>query len=171
MKSKWSLELLFFCPPQWKTHLSANFQASMNESTLIGLVFVFGNRSLGQNPKQVQPNKSNMFIHCEDQTKDIFTSYNITLSLYKSFLPFLFFQLYSGTTGYNFLLGVLRYKFITLLQYCTRQNYNTVQINAITAGAEVALIPLTLSLFEMQCRDQIKRPAYSGSLKGQTGWN
>lgn len=90
MKSKWNLEG-FFCPRQWKTHLSANFQASMNESTLISLVFVFGNCSLGQNPKQVQPNKSNMFIHCEDQTKDIFPSYNIILSLYKSSLPFFVF--------------------------------------------------------------------------------
>lgn len=42
-------------------------------------------------------------------------------------------------------------------QYCTKHNYNMIQINAITAGAEVALIPHTLLLFKMQCRDQIKR--------------
>lgn len=72
--------------------------------------------------------------------------------------------MYSGVTGYDFLLGVLKSKFIA--RYCTRHNYNTIQINAITAGAEVALIPPVLSLFKMQCRDQIKkgRPA----LKGQT---
>lgn len=127
--------------------------------------------------------KTKMFrpIHSKDQAAGYLLQGN-TFTLLLSFvdISWIFFPTFPISSSRHYRLqfsarGVEVQIYYTTLCYfgtktqsCTRHSYNMIQINAITAGAEVALIPLTLSLFKMQCRDQIKRPACSGSLKGQT---
>lgn len=129
-------------------------------------------------------NKTREYSLCESTLlsaliKDVNIKYIITyfVDIPSTFLLNLPFPvvLYSSLRCNNSLLGVWKYTFITALcyfgaktQYCTRHNYSMIPINAVIAGAEVALIPLTLSLLKRQCRDQIKSPVCSGSLKVQT---
>lgn len=123
--------------------------------------------------------KTEMFIHFEDQAAgylDILKSNTVTLQF--------FFGFFFTFAGFIFLLPFLfpvvfrcvevQICYTTLCYFgakildCTRHNYDMIQINAITAGAEVAMVSLTVSLFKLQSRDQIKKARLLWSLKGQT---
>lgn len=160
-------------PPLSLKRWSVNFQAAVNDSTLISFCVSILKSSTGIKSKEGNINlpvdTKHLFTPITEH-QDTLTSYNKIES--PCFYKFFHARLNLSLAGYR---AILKHTLTAPLSASVVKSSNIVeaqlrhdlnQCNKCWCWGEP--IPLVLSLFKMQCRDQMKRPACSGSLKGQT---
>lgn len=118
-------------------HLSTSFQASMNESTLISLVFIFGNHPLGSNPKQetnwILLTRLKCLFSLKTEQQDVSTSKNVTLLLQVllTFVGFFFLHLLFPVVFRHYRLQFsardieVQIYYTTLCYFGTKTEYHT----------------------------------------------